>query len=71
MAQPVHKDSSDYSSSSLDIFLLPPTQSSFQRGKSIDSHPVTLLSDRGPIEFKVSGSGKEFLDLARFYLYLK
>ena len=32
---------------------------------------VESLSDGGPIEFKVSGSGKEFLDLARSYLYLK
>ena len=71
MAKPVHKDSSDCSSSSLDLFLLTPTQSSFQNGKSIDYHPITSLLDDGPIEFKVSGSGKEFLDLARSYLYLK
>ena len=71
MAKPVHKDSNDRSSSSLDLFLLPPTQSSFQKAKSIDYHPITSLSDGGPIEFKVSGGGKEFLDLARSYLYLK
>ena len=71
MAKPVHKDSNDYSSSSLDLFLLPPTQSSFQKGKSIYYHPIISLSDGGPIKFKVSGSGKEFLDLARSYLYLK
>ena len=71
MAKPVHKDSNDCSSSSLDLFLLPPAQSRFQKGKSIDYHPITSLSDGGPIEFKVSGSGKEFLDLARSYLYLK
>ena len=71
MAKPVHKDSNDCSSSNLDLFLLPPTQTSFQKGKSIDYHPITSLSDGGPIEFKVSGSGKEFLDLARSYLYLK
>ena len=53
MAKPVHKDSNDCSSSSLDLFLLPPTQSSFQKGKSIDYHPITSLSDGGPIEFKV------------------
>ena len=69
--QPVHKDSNDCSSSSLDLFLLAPTQSSFQKGKSIDYHPITSLSDGGPIEFKVSGGGKECLDLARSYLYLK
>ena len=71
MAKPVHKDSNDCSSSSLDLFLLPPTQSSFQKGKSIDYHSITSLSDGGPTEFKVSGSGKEFLDLAQSYLYLK
>ena len=69
MAKPVHKDSYDCSSSSLDLFLLPPNQSSFQ--KAIDYHPITSLSDGGPIEFKVSGGGKEFLDLACSYLYLK
>ena len=67
MAKLVHKDSN----ASLDLFLLPPTQSSFQKGKSIDYHPITSLSDGGPIEFKVSGNGKEFLDFARSYLYLK
>ena len=63
MAKRVQKDSNDCSSSSLDVFFLPPTQSSFQKGKSIDYHPITSLSDGRPIEFKVSGSGKEFLDL--------
>ena len=63
MAKPVHKYSNDCSSTSLDLFLLPPTQSSFQKGKSIDYHPITSLSDGGPTEFKVSGSGKEFFDL--------
>ena len=62
MAKPVHKDSNDCSSLSLDLFLLPPTQSSFQKGKSIDCHPITSLSDDGLLEFKVSGSDKEFLD---------
>ena len=71
MAKPVHKDSSDCSSSSLDVFLLPPTQSSFQKGKSIDYRPITSLTDGGQIDLKASGSGKEFFDLACSYLYLK
>ena len=49
MAKPVHKDSNDCSSSSLDLFLLPPTQSSFQKGKSIDYHPITSLGGGTPI----------------------
>ena len=71
MVKPVHKDSNGCSSSSLDLFLLPSTQSSFQEGKSIDYHLITSLLDGGLIEFKDSGSGNEFLDLARSYLYLK
>ena len=66
MAKPFHRDSNDCSSLSLDLFLLPPTQLSFQKGKSVDYHPITSLSDSGPIEFKVSGSGKEFLDFANY-----
>ena len=70
MAKPVHKDSNDCSSSSFDLFLLPPTQSSFQKGKSIDYHPITSLSDGGPTEsLKFLGEGKEFLYLARSYLH--
>ena len=39
-----------------------PTQSSFQKGKSIDYHLITsrALSNGGPTEFKVSGSGRNF-----------
>ena len=44
---------------------------SFQKDKSIDYHPIRSLSDGGPIEFKVSGSGKKFFDLVCSYLYLK
>ena len=46
-------------------------KSSFQKSKSIDYHPIPSLSYGGPTEYKVSGSGKEFLDLARSYLYLR
>ena len=65
MAKPVHKDSNDCSSSSLDLFLLPTTQSSFQKGRTSNHITLRWWTNR------VSGSGKEFLDLARSYLYLK
>ena len=73
MVKIVHKDYNVCSSLSLDLFLLLPTELGFRKGKSIDCHPITSLSDGGKIEFKVSRSGKEFLDLARSYLdlYLK
>ena len=71
MAKPVHKDSNDCSSSSLDLFLTSSYSIEFSKGKSIDCHPITSLSDGGPIESKVSRSGKEFIDLTRSYLCLK
>ena len=55
MAKPVHKDPNDCSSSSLDLFLLPPTQSSFQKGKSIDYHPSAHSKFWGVV--RVGGQG--------------
>ena len=46
MAEPVYKDSNDCSSSGLDLLLLPPTQSSFHKGKSsiiIQSHHSQMV----------------------------
>ena len=34
-------------------------------------HPLSNITDSGPIEFNVSGSGEEYLDLAKTLLLLK
>ncbi len=71
MAKLVHNSSSESATSALDLFGLPPTQSSVIKSKIVDTHPITSLTDEGPIEFKISGNGDAFIDLSQTELYLK
>lgn len=57
--------------SELDLFTIPSTQTSITKGQWIEYHPLSNISDSGPIEFSVSGSGEEYLDLARTGLHVK
>ena len=71
MAKLIHDSSAESATTALDLFDLPPTQSSVVKSKIIDIHPLTSLSDEGPIEFKISGNGEAFLDPSQTQLYLK
>ena len=53
------------------MFSIPSTQTSISKGQWIEYHPLSNITDSGPIEFNVSGSGEEYLDLARTQLYVK
>ena len=67
----VHHDSIECTKSELDFFTIPTTQTSITKGQWIEHHPLSNITDSGPIEFNVSGSGEEYLDLARTQLYVK
>ena len=41
-----------------------PTQKDIEIGQWTDFHPVSNISDGGPIEFHVSGIGGKYTDLA-------
>ena len=56
--------------SELDLFTVPSTQTNVEHGCTIDYHPVSTLTDNGPIEFNIPGSGKNFIDLINTFLYL-
>ena len=67
----VHRQSCEGVKSELDIFTVPPTQTSI-----IDSHvgehqPMSSLDSGGPIEFFISGSGDDYLDLANTMLHVQ
>ena len=47
------------------------TQTSITKGQWIEYHPLSNITDSGPIEFNVSGSGEQNLVLARTQLYVK
>ncbi|GFX81609.1 uncharacterized protein F54H12.2 [Trichonephila clavipes] len=53
------KDSPECAKSELNLFALPPTQTVIERGQWVQFHPIANVSDGGPIEFVISGSGEE------------
>ncbi|EFN83545.1 hypothetical protein EAI_09674, partial [Harpegnathos saltator] len=50
--------------SELDLFTLPPTQTSIESSQWIHYKPVSSLTDDAPIEFVVPEHGEEYIDLA-------
>ena len=57
--------------SELDIFATPPTQTSIESGATLCFRPISALSDTAPIEFLVTSSGDEYIDLAHTTLHIK
>ena len=56
--------------SELDLFAVPPTQTSVEHGCTMDYHSVSTLTDNGPIEFNTPGSGEDYIDLTNTFLQL-
>ena len=67
----IHEGSSECTKSELDLFSIPPTQSSIEHVIWIEYHPLTSVRDGGPIEFEISGSGEDYIDFANSVLYVK
>ncbi|KFM62900.1 hypothetical protein X975_04584, partial [Stegodyphus mimosarum] len=64
-------DSPDFAKSELDLFSLPPTQTVIEKGQWVEFHPLANVSEGSPVEFNVSGSGDDYLDLSQTQLYVK
>ena len=67
----VHYESQECTKSELDLFTIPATQTSIIKGQWIEYHPLSNITDTGPIELNVSGTGEEYLDLAKTQLFVK
>ena len=67
----VHRESQECTKSELDLFTIPATQTSITKGQWIEYRPLSNITDTGPIEFNVSGTGEEYLDLAKKQLFVK
>lgn len=67
----VHPLSSESTNTGLDLFSLPPTQTSLESGQFIEHFPVSALNHGSPIEFVVRGSGEEYIDLHNTFLQIK
>ena len=67
----VHPASCECSKSELDLFALPPTQTAIESSHWVEHRPLTTLGDGAPVEFLITGSGEEYVDLAETYLQVK
>ena len=55
----------------LDLFTVPPTQTSIESGSYTEYHPISSLVDGGPIEFSILGTGLEYIDIQNTQLYVR
>ena len=67
----VHRQSCEGVKSELDLFAVPPTQTSIEDGGWVEHQPLTSLDSGGPIEFVIPGIGDAYLDLANTYLLIR
>jgi len=69
----VHEQSCECTKSELDLFSVPPTQTSMKQGSwvELEYHPLTTVTERSPIEFDISGTGEDYIDFAYTILYAK
>ena len=64
----VHDSSCECAKSELDLFNVPPTQTAVQSSQWVEHRPLTSLSDSAPVEFMITGSGEEYVDLSETYI---
>ena len=65
----LHPECGECTKSELDLFTIPPTQTSIIGGHWIEVQPLSSLMD-GPIEFAVSGSGDDYIDFSKSWLQI-
>ena len=46
--------------SELDLFTLPPTQTSIENGTMVQYHPIATIVENGPIKFNIPGSEEDY-----------
>ena len=67
----IHANSCECAKSELDLFGVPPTMSSVEGGHWQKLGTITALSDEGPYEFVISGSGEDYVDLGNTNLMVR
>ena len=67
----VHDQSCECTKSELDLFSVPPTQTSMEQGSWVEYHPITSVSEGSLIEFDINASGEDYIDFANTMLYVR
>lgn len=60
----LHSHSSECAKSELDLFTLPPTQTTIEQSDTIYYNPMATITSDTPIEFVVTGHGEHYIDLS-------
>ena len=71
MATLIHPSSAESTTSQLDLFSVPPTQTSLEDGIFTEYRPVSVLTSTGPIEFTISAENSNYIDFANSFLYVR
>lgn len=71
MSSLVHSASCESVKSELDLFSVPPTQTSLEHGLYVEHRPQSILSDSSPVEIVVVEEGDYYLDLSNSFLYVR
>ena len=67
----IHDQSCECAKTELDVFSVPPSKTSIEYGNYVEYHPLSRMTDSGPIEFDVSSSGQNYLDFSNTQLLVK
>ena len=67
----VNSSSCECTKSELDLFTVPPTQTSIQEASWVEYQPISSIQTRAPIEFDVTGTGEDYIDCANILLYVR
>ena len=57
--------------SELDVFAEPLVQTSIEHAVVKDHYPISSMIENGPLEFTITESGEEYIDLSSAYLHLE
>ena len=67
----IHEGSCECAKSELDLFSVPPTQTSIETATFVEYHPISSLTDGAPIEFDISSSGDDYIDFNDSQLFVR
>ena len=67
----IHNQSEECVKTELDLFTVPYTQTSIEKSTYVEIPPVSAITETGPLEFYISASGEDYLDLNESYLYTR
>ena len=67
----VHSQSCECTKSELDLFAIPPTQTSIESSGYVEYNPISAIADGTPIEFHIGGAGQDYIDLANSQLFVR